>query len=80
MRFKKIFYLTFIILILLLSVFATNLNEKPVKETNDHLQEFENCTSIVITKSASVDGSVMTTHSCDGDYEFRLKVIPGKII
>ena len=43
-------------------------------------EEVENdpCTSILVTKTASADGSVMTTHSCDGGYEFRLHVIPGK--
>ncbi|MBS3819247.1 C69 family dipeptidase [bacterium] len=36
------------------------------------------CTSITVTKEASVDGSVMTTHSCDGGYEFRLHIVPGE--
>ena len=41
-------------------------------------EEWANCTSIVVTKSASADGSIMTTHSCDGGFEFRLKIVPGK--
>lgn len=36
-----------------------------------------NCTAIVVGKDASVDGSVMTTHTCDGNYDSRLFVIPG---
>ena len=36
------------------------------------------CTSVVVGKDASVDGSVMTTHTCDGRYEFRLNLIPAK--
>lgn len=36
-----------------------------------------NCTMIVVGKDASVDGSVMTTHTCDGWYDSRLFVIPG---
>jgi dipeptidase len=44
--------------------------------------EWENacyaCTSIPTTKEASADGSTMTTHSCDGHYEFRIHVIPGR--
>lgn len=36
------------------------------------------CTSILVGKDASVDGSVMTSHTCDGTYEFRLNVIPAK--
>ena len=27
------------------------------------------CTSVVVGKDASVDGSVMTTHTCDGWYD-----------
>jgi dipeptidase len=44
--------------------------------------EWENacyaCTSMPTTKEASVDGSTMTSHSCDGHYEFRIRVIPGR--
>jgi len=38
----------------------------------------DNCTSILVTKGASVDGSVMTTHSCDGNYEFRIHLVPAQ--
>jgi dipeptidase len=37
----------------------------------------DGCTSIVVGKLASTDGSVMTTHTCDGWYDARLFVIPG---
>jgi len=36
------------------------------------------CTSVVVGKDASVDGSVMTTHTCDGWYDARIQVIPGQ--
>ena len=36
------------------------------------------CTSVVVGKKASVDGSVMTTHTCDGQYDARIRIIPGK--
>ena len=36
------------------------------------------CTSVVVGKDASVDGSVMTTHTCDGWYDARLVVVPGQ--
>lgn len=35
------------------------------------------CTSIMVGKKASVDGSVMTTHTCDGWYDHRIQIIPG---
>jgi len=43
----------------------------------ENLDEDGNCTLIVVGKDASVDGSVMTTHTCDGGYDSRLFVIPG---
>lgn len=36
------------------------------------------CTSVVVGKLASADGSVMTTHTCDGRYEFRINLVPAK--
>ena len=38
----------------------------------------EHCTSIPVGKDASADGGTMTTHSCDGHYEFRIHVVPGR--
>ncbi|CCU84492.1 Peptidase U34 dipeptidase [Mesotoga infera] len=37
------------------------------------------CTSILVGKDASVDGSTMVTHTCDGSYDARLQVIPGGV-
>lgn len=36
------------------------------------------CTSIMVGKDASVDGSVLTSHTCDGNYDARVQVIPGQ--
>lgn len=41
-------------------------------------EEMDHCTSIIVSKGASADGSVMTTHSCDGNLEFRIHLVPGK--
>ena len=35
------------------------------------------CTALIIGKLASADGSVMTSHTCDGNYDSRLTVVPG---
>lgn len=36
----------------------------------------ENCTTIMVGRHASTDGSVMTSHSCDGNYRTWLEIFP----
>jgi len=36
----------------------------------------ENCTTIMVGRLASTDGSVMTSHSCDGNYRTWLEIYP----
>jgi len=36
----------------------------------------ENCTTIMVGRLASTDGSVMTSHSCDGNYRTWLDIVP----
>ncbi len=36
------------------------------------------CTSIQVSKGASTDGSVMTAHSCDGNYRTWLQIEPAR--
>jgi dipeptidase len=38
----------------------------------------ENCTTIMVGRLASTDGSVMTSHSCDGRYRTWLEVVPAR--
>ena len=35
------------------------------------------CTPLGVGKDASVDGSVMVSHTCDGWYDQRIIIIPG---
>jgi dipeptidase len=37
------------------------------------------CTSVMVGKAASADGSTMTTHTCDGGYDARIQIIPGGV-
>lgn len=34
------------------------------------------CTDILVGRDASVDGSVITSHTCDGQYDSRLQIVP----
>lgn len=38
----------------------------------------ESCTSIMVGRLASTDGSVMTAQSCDGNYRTWVNIVPGK--
>ena len=38
----------------------------------------ESCTSIMVGKKASTDGSVMTAHSCDGNYRTWMSIEPAR--
>lgn len=38
----------------------------------------ENCTSIMVGKLASTDGSVMTSHTCDGRYRTWVDIVPAR--
>jgi dipeptidase len=39
-------------------------------------QEQDNCSSFLVTKAASSDGSVMITYTCDGEFLPHLEIIP----
>lgn len=40
------------------------------------LPDRESCTSIMVGKKASADGSVMTSHTCDGNYRTWMDIVP----
>ncbi|MBM3293714.1 MAG: dipeptidase [Candidatus Aminicenantes bacterium] len=39
-------------------------------------EEFDGCTSIMVGRLASADGSVMTAHTCDGNYRQWVNIVP----
>jgi dipeptidase len=59
--------------ILIVAIAATIYAQDP------HDSEFrESCTSIMVGKKASADGSVITSHTCDGRYRSWMDISPAK--
>ncbi|MDX9772624.1 MAG: C69 family dipeptidase [Bacteroidales bacterium] len=61
-------------LFLFLPLIAFSQNSKDIDP--DGPGYAENCTSIMVGRLASTDGSVMTSHTCDGRYRTWLEVVP----
>jgi dipeptidase len=65
----------FVFFFLAISIGLLSLSQHPPK--TDPRDETElGCTSIQVGRLASADGSVMTAHSCDGNYRQWLNVVP----
>ncbi len=64
------------ILVLVTSCFFLSLapQEKPDLQP---WEDPESCTSIMAGRLATTDGSVITAHTCDGEYRQWLKIVPG---
>ena len=61
---------------LLLSLSYTTFSQPEKDIDPDGPGYAENCTSIMVGRLASTDGSVMTSHTCDGRYRTWLEVVP----
>lgn len=70
---KKEFYFLFL-MIFVLFLFLRSLDEDKSK-----VIEYEGCTSIVVGKLASIDGSTITSHSCDSSTDRTwINIVPHK--
>lgn len=45
-------------------------------EFSEPVNHPESCTSIMVGKKASTDGSVITSHTCDGNYRTWMNIVP----
>jgi len=70
----RIFSAVLTVALLNLSLAAYSQPEKDIDP--DGPGYAENCTSIMVGRLASTDGSVMTSHTCDGRYRTWLEVVP----
>lgn len=67
----KIKYVTITLLVLCLSLLSLAEQPKPEKLP-------DSCTSIMVGRLASADGSTITSHTCDGPYRNWIEIVPGK--
>lgn len=69
---NKISILALFVLLNVTSVFA-----QPDETTREGMSRMS-CTSIMVGKKASADGSVMTSHTCDSWYRTWMQIVPAK--
>jgi dipeptidase len=75
---KKFKFILSCQLIILLSSTSVFLQAQYSDIDSDGPGYGENCTTIMVGRLASTDGSVMTSHSCDGNYRTWLEIYPHK--
>ena len=64
-----------IILLIVLICYGNSLRAQEI-EYSRPVTTPESCTSILVGKKASADGSVMTSHTCDGNYRTWMEIVP----
>ncbi|MBN2207469.1 MAG: C69 family dipeptidase [Candidatus Aminicenantes bacterium] len=52
--------------------------ETPAAAAKPWPAEFDGCTSIMVGRLATSDGSVLTCHTCDGNYRQWVNIVPGR--
>jgi dipeptidase len=62
-------------LFLVICILAISITTYSQNEGNEFR---ESCTSIMVGKKASTDGSVMTSHTCDGSYRSWIEIVPAQ--
>ena len=70
---RKISWAILLVLAVALGWAARASDVKPAPDIRDIP---ESCTSIMVGRLASTDGSVMTSHTCDGNYRTWLNIVP----
>lgn len=73
MKTKRVYKLLFLCTLFLLVIAQFSFKESEFTAENEG-----SCTSIMVGKLASTDGSVITSHSCDGNYRTWLNIVPHK--
>ncbi len=71
---KKAFFSLIVLSFLFVAVFSLPAAERPVPKPWP--SDWDGCTSIQVGRLATVDGSVITCHTCDGPYRTWLNIVP----
>ena len=65
--------------LLTIAFFLTGLQTLRSQELDEYGIPYpESCTSIMVGRQATTDGSVITCHSCDGNYRTWLEIVPAR--
>ncbi|MDR1500435.1 MAG: C69 family dipeptidase [Tannerellaceae bacterium] len=64
--------------LLLFFLLAFGIVLKAAEEHTERPAAVESCTSIMVGRKASADGSVMTSHTCDGNYRTWMNIVPSR--
>ena len=71
---RRTFFLSFVISLFLISWVFPAAAENPARKPWP--SDWDSCTSIEVGRLATVDGSVITCHTCDGPYRTWLSIVP----
>jgi len=69
-------WLTLFVVLLLFTIPFQIESQTAQKQYQYSCEEDCGCTSIMVAQKASIDGSVITCHSCDGNYRTWLNIVP----
>lgn len=70
-------HLAFILLFSVIHLFDISIKAQEIPYSQP-VNDPESCTSIMVGKKASADGSVITSHTCDGNYRTWMNMVPAK--
>lgn len=76
---KKSLLYSKVLLLMLFLTGSVSLNAQVLAENFDVPGgNPESCTSIMVGKKATTDGSVITSHTCDGNYRTWMEIVPAR--